>query len=747
MTEQSQYDRGPQDPPRKKRRIAILGGGVGGVTTALALTDPDNPRKDDYEVVIYQMGWRLGGKGASGRNTAPGMHNRIEEHGLHIWFGCYDNAFALMRKVYDELGRAPDAPLASWREAFRPHGTSGIETQFDGKWHEWIGNAPANHYPPGYAGLLPMWTYLRFGFKMFYKNFFTSGKPKHPSPTGDQNIRFPHAEKRRRLVRKGKWEERFFGMLARTIRHFRFLSEPFLLVMKLFVWINEILVKWYWRRHRRKVGEELIEQERWTLLHLMFAIFKGMVWDRVILDGFKVINGQDFRDWIASHALDDGDIMINSGFMVGIYDGMFAYEHGDNTKPAGYDWPPNAKIEAGECLLACVREALTYRGAPIWKMQAGMGDTIFGPAYQVLRRRGVKIELFHRVDQILASEDGRTVDRIEMTQQAEVIERMRERGGYHPLIDVKGLPCWPSKPLYAQLVDGHVLEEEGVDLESYGASWQGDRPRTLERGRDFDDVVLAISIGGLPYVACDMIKKSIKWQDMVQHMRTTRTLASQVWYRRTAYQLGWTPMQEPVVSGYDTGPLNTWADMTHLIQRESWEAGARPGREEYPLNVSYYCGVMADDPHLPMTECGPKAPFPDQKAENRKVEVITRELLTEHLGPIFPEANPESGIFRWEWLVDQRNRIPTDEERFVGQYFRANVEPTERYVLSVPGSDQYRLPAHDDQEFVNCYLSGDWTDCGMNLGCVESAVMSGLLASTALSAWPKKADIIGLDWT
>ncbi len=733
-------------PQRPKKRIAILGGGVGGITTALALTDPDNPHRDDYEVTVYQMGWRLGGKGASGRNTAPGMHNRIEEHGLHIWFGCYDNAFAMMRKLYRELNRPPDAPLASWTEAFRPHGTSGIETSFGGKWHHWIGNAPVNHYPPGYGGLLPMWTYLRFGLEMYYRNFLGRGVPKHPSPTGDQIIRFPHAEKRRKMVSKGVREGRFWLMAARLVRHLWFLSAPFILAMKLFVWINEFFLEWYWRRHKEKVAEDLVEQERWTLLALMFAIFKGMVWDRVLLDGFKVINGQDFRAWIAKYALDDGGVMINSGFMVGIYDGMFAYEDGDNSKPPGADWPPHAMIEAGECLLACVREALTYRGAPIWKMQAGMGDTIFAPAYQVLRRRGVKVELFHRVDRILASPDGKTVDRVEMTQQAELVERMRSLGGYYPLIDVKGLPCWPSKPIYAQLVDGNVLEREGIDLESYGASWQGDRPKTLVRGDDFDEVVIAISVGGLPYVACDLIGKSGKWKDMIQRMRTTRTLASQVWYRRTAYELGWAPMQEPVVSGYDTGPLNTWADMSHLIERESWDAGARPGREEYPLNVSYYCGVMPDDPPLPMTVCGPKAPYPNQEAENKKVEVLTKVLLTEHLRPLFPEANPESGVFRWEWLVDQRNPRPTDDQRFVSQYFRANVEPTERYVLSVPGSDAYRLPAHDDQEFVNCYLSGDWTDCGMNLGCVESAVMSGLLCANAVCSWPPRSEIIGLDW-
>ena len=39
-----------------------------------------------------------------------------------------------------------------------------------------------------------------------------------------------------------------------------------------------------------------------------------------------------------------------------------------------------------------------YRGAIFWKMAAGMGDVVFAPLYQALRRRGVGFEFFHRVD-------------------------------------------------------------------------------------------------------------------------------------------------------------------------------------------------------------------------------------------------------------------------------------------------------------------------------------------------------------
>src|SRR6185369_8203634 len=62
-------------------RVAVIGGGCAALTTAFELTRPEH--KGQYEVTVYQMGWRLGGKGASGRGVA----DRVEEHGLHLWMG------------------------------------------------------------------------------------------------------------------------------------------------------------------------------------------------------------------------------------------------------------------------------------------------------------------------------------------------------------------------------------------------------------------------------------------------------------------------------------------------------------------------------------------------------------------------------------------------------------------------------------------------------------------------------------
>src|SRR5262245_1115655 len=129
------------------------------MTTAYALTDVPG-WQDRYDVTVYQMGWRLGGKGASGRNHALG--DRIEEHGLHIWLGFYNNAFRMIRRCYEELGRPAGAPLATWQDAFNPHSSVTFMELVDGRWLPWTVEFPTNDEVPGDGGeFLKPWDYVR----------------------------------------------------------------------------------------------------------------------------------------------------------------------------------------------------------------------------------------------------------------------------------------------------------------------------------------------------------------------------------------------------------------------------------------------------------------------------------------------------------------------------------------------------------------------------------------------------------
>ncbi len=125
------------------QKIAILGGGIGALATAAELTnDPDWQK--NYEITIYQMGWRLGGKGASGRNRE--MSDRIQEHGIHLWMGFYENAFNLIRQVYAEANQKnlmPTSPFTDAQKAFSPMNYTPMMEQVGDAWKIW----PLNWWP------------------------------------------------------------------------------------------------------------------------------------------------------------------------------------------------------------------------------------------------------------------------------------------------------------------------------------------------------------------------------------------------------------------------------------------------------------------------------------------------------------------------------------------------------------------------------------------------------------------------
>ena len=103
-----------------RQRIVIVGAGPAGLSTAFNLTDPTvNPGwQDRYEIDVYQLGWRVGGKGATGRN--PDAGERIEEHGIHVFGNMYFNTLRMMAACYDEVGWDDHDRHRSMAEAFLP---------------------------------------------------------------------------------------------------------------------------------------------------------------------------------------------------------------------------------------------------------------------------------------------------------------------------------------------------------------------------------------------------------------------------------------------------------------------------------------------------------------------------------------------------------------------------------------------------------------------------------------------------
>src|ERR1700678_94491 len=130
---------------QRAAKVAIVGGGCAAIAAAFELSRPE--LRGRYDITVYQMGWRLGGKGAWGRGPA----GRIEEHGLHVWMGYYENAFRLLRECYSELAAGPgDFAALDWREAFITENAIGLSDQSAGEaWHSWSACFPAQAGLPG----------------------------------------------------------------------------------------------------------------------------------------------------------------------------------------------------------------------------------------------------------------------------------------------------------------------------------------------------------------------------------------------------------------------------------------------------------------------------------------------------------------------------------------------------------------------------------------------------------------------
>src|ERR1051325_11031911 len=102
-----------------KKKIAVLGGGA---SSLFAVWDLIKHEANEYEITVYQVGWRLGGKGASGRRMQGGDDwKRIEEHGLHFIFGFYENVFRVIREAY--LKAYEDKGPEYWKRFFKPKDT------------------------------------------------------------------------------------------------------------------------------------------------------------------------------------------------------------------------------------------------------------------------------------------------------------------------------------------------------------------------------------------------------------------------------------------------------------------------------------------------------------------------------------------------------------------------------------------------------------------------------------------------
>ncbi len=642
-------------------------------------------------ITVYQRGWRLGGKGASSR----GPNGRIEEHGLHIWLGSYENAFALLRECYAELDRAttdPDAPILTWDQAMIPGDNLGLAEQWGDEWLTWLGTFSRNKKLPGepggdgremtVVGFVQRSLQLVLDFAETQSDATSVGVALTTSADPPSSAGLMQTVQRAMVA----------AMMSLTDATRRDNSP----VQKLEHALDAV---------RRTIDYEHRPDHKrsWLLISLVTSVVRGIVADRLVTDprGFRAINDEDFGEWILRHG-GHPDI-VDFPLVRGVYDLVFGYADADPERPA---------VSAGLMIFLIGLVLYEYKGAIFWKMTAGMGDVIIAPIYQVLRRRGVEFEFFHRLDALHLDDRHQALDAITMGRQVRLAPGAEN---YEPLTEVRGLPVFPDAPLVDQLA-GPVTTPPGGwhALETHWAQHDDAGSVRLRRGVDFDHVVLAVSLGMVPIVAKELLDDRPEWSDMTRKVRTVATQAFQLWLKPDEPTLGW-PEPGVTISAY-LRPFETWASMPQTLWAEDWPADDRPG------TVAYFCGSL-------------DAPWPcEEDRETYAVRHASRvasdaaHYVDTNLGLFFPRAATDQG-FAWHLLCGaDGQRGPA---ALATQHISVNIDPSDRYVQSVPGSDEYRLRP-DESGYDNLVLAGDWTDCGMNAGCIEAATMSGLEAANVV---------------
>jgi uncharacterized protein with NAD-binding domain and iron-sulfur cluster len=717
-----------------KQRIAIVGGGIAALATAFELTKREDLR-ERFDITIYQMGWRLGGKGATGRDRK----GRVVEHGLHIWFGCYENAFRMLRTAYEEWKpfqnekqaiKSCDAALKAQHDSAIGAGDSadiiclnwppmpgepGVDDATElsplacfsqmldvmQSFYDQLAHPKLKlvDYPPPdlpvdreTAALLKL---ANIGIKEYAKDFATDTK--------SVSIR---AE--RCLALASDWA----GKLKSNDAVTNAVHLPaFTTLLRDFAKSVRATSKFVGSPAGRFLSQ---------LIDVGTAAIKGVVADFMIGGAtIEELDLMDFREWLAFCGA-ARDSIYGSPIVQALYDSMLEYCEGDKRRPS---------YGAGTAAQAVFRLYGTYKDAFAFEMQSGMGEVVVTPIYKVLEKRGVKFEFFMKLKQIGLDPTKTSVAQIVFDRQVHLC-----KGRYEPTIPPGPrngyLECWPDEPLWDQICDGKKLAKQCLDLESHWCTHQVGKV-TLHQGHHFDSVVLAIPLGAFKKLnkapgPCDeLIEASERFRMMTETATLVPSIAVQAWCSTDTAGLGWPPTQAKprgaatkTVISTGPDPLDIWADMSQVIGYEPWDPLTRP------KSLHYLCGVIESD----LFRAPPsRTQVPAEAKARARSEAIN--WLSDKARYIWPKSSP-GGSFDWKVLFDPNGAIGA--KRIDGQAYRVNVDPSSCCVATTAGSTRWRL-ATDASGFDKLYLAGTWIDTGFNTECIEAAVISGMQAARAIS--------------
>ncbi len=692
----------------QKQRIVVLGGGVGALSAAFYLTEQPGWR-DKYEITVYQQGWRLGGKAASGHDMRAGYGDRIYEHGLHLFAGWYDQAFNLLKLAYEAVDRPRGHPNPTVWQAFTPQDTITLMDRDErgDTVVPWLLDLPPNDQVPGDTLVIPPMSILlqRLVGSLIHFNVAPQNQsPRPPRPP-------PHSI----------WDEikKIFEDIVAAVEDD---IQDLMIQLALRKAVDAI------ERYMRSIyGGKLGPGGKFRMDGILMSIFlvqtiiHGVAEDKVMQNGYDSLDTYEWSEWLFKRGVEVakkypewGDPVARAKDLVewtpmsSMYDYAFAYKYdGDKLVPS---------FAAGTALRAALL-MISYKGHFFYTMRGAMGDVVIAPVYLALIKRGVQFKFFSRVTALNIDPATDSLASIDYVEQVPLNDPAQ---GYRPLIDVPvpgwDLPLegWPAEPLWDQLEDGEALRGSGRDFERdhLGRPGAGDMPRQLRAGADFDKVILGISVGGLEQVCRDFPARLPKsnWGPMFKTLTVTRTCAMQIWTRRSVSDLGSDSFRRTLTGAAQ--PYSTWADMGHLLARENWHGELRP------MTVLYFCG------QLPGSEDAEKANERAFQAASAWLKANTQLYWCMAASPESPYELDPALIF------DPEPAAAGDVLR--RQYIRANTNPSDLYVQSPANSLYTRMDANQSG-LGNLFLAGDWTRNGINSGCAEAAARSGWRCAQAIA--------------
>ena len=327
--------------------------------------------------------------------------------------GFYENAFRLLRECYAELNRDPrKCRIADWRDAFAPEPLVGVMDRSPrGAWLPWLALFPPAEGLPGdpltnrnpfniaaYLARLATMLRLTISSAQMYRPEKGSRPTARTAPESSRSSDETQATSSAGEVAEAVTRLIKYGLLATIAGLGEAVALLEVMLRALPQYPTSIIISLLGAvgyEARRQI-EPLIENDDelrrlWEVIDLTLAVMTGIVRFGLATDprGFDAIDDYELREWLRLNGASERS--LDSALIRGIYDLAFAYQDADPERP---------KQAAGLAVRGSLRMFFTFRGAFFWRMQAAMGDVVFAPFYEVLKRRGVTFKFFHRLTRL-----------------------------------------------------------------------------------------------------------------------------------------------------------------------------------------------------------------------------------------------------------------------------------------------------------------------------------------------------------